>query len=352
MGNTFAHLWPGLERALQQRAASGLPVHLNIWDMSHFDPASHQVLNHPTLLNIAKQFGTPTYFIEEGVNSEALNALAASVRQGDPLARQEVERMSRMAQQHGGLDFYHAVTYADRGAYIYYPDPRGPATQSALTPADWQRFNDMKRIVKKDGLAGYIKYFNTQPPTEQENIRQFETRYQQAIYNLHPDQAPPDMPSTYCVDPLIRDSINQYLTQENIADPVRITVYGALHMLESNGLDDLLPGVNLAVAATEKDLDIARYHYATSPRQYSDLPDFLYLTESDTLYDMSTLEGRRALLGPQAELTHYDQIVPIAIQKRLLCDTPEEIASPPPLSNTISRPPAKADARETSLARL
>ena len=288
---------------LQQRADSGQPLRINIWDGNHTSPVPRQVFADPRLFEIAKGYGTPVY-IAEAVDSESMNPKVQEYINGTDEDRSSIQELFSKVGKAYNADPEQAALYAEtmtqlyehgrNGALIFYPDPRGDNLPG---------FTEQERGMLKRMLQGLSKL-----PTI-ECAGTFQSRF---VESLSPDEqghfysmvekflefavdADKEGLDTTDIDAEIKDRVDAKFPDHGMEGKfVLMTMYGFGHFTKASDLDEHFDGISLAVMDQP---GAASIMHEDGTGLHTDLPDYVWYSNGQRLVKLDSQDKQREFLG-------------------------------------------------------
>lgn len=260
-----------------------------IWDGDHRDPTTPCIVNSPEMYNLMREFGQPVYIVEDAdglliPSLKWLSKLSPSQR------AREIQQAIASLPAGQQATFRANIMLLDRvfgpgGASVIAPDPRPQILDfSDAELAMYGRIialsSSGNTLPSEEQLAAF---FRTLGPQDRGLARRVVSKVDAIFTNID------------ALDPRINARIGTEmagLRREGFNNLVTITQYGAGHFFKPNDLDERAPGVSITVVPRPGHLG-AYYRNGTA----SDLPDFVYYSESRRLVRLNTGEAMMEFIG-------------------------------------------------------
>lgn len=254
---------------------------INIWDGNHGIAAPLELLASEQLYQLISPYGKPRYLFEDA--SPGANKAFEELRVMTPEARAaEIERKKafRSPEPVKYQSYVRLLEMNGVRADVYIPDPRGEAFEKANFTeqelAYWQQSLQLSEPVIRAFL-------------DEQECRDYNS-FQKKVVAVATDTGK-DLDTTG-IDRKIKQNVDAYAAAHH-THGVQVMLYGALHFMKGEDLDEHLPGVSVLV--TDRPGGVIQGAYAN--KLFTDIPDYVWYDDQKRLVKLNTPEAIAELKG-------------------------------------------------------
>lgn len=339
----YTELFKVIRDEMGRRANEGEPLRINIWDGNHTSAAPADIATHPELYEIASQYGTPGYVIEEVSSPERFNDQFDTYLH-DPEKRAEIRAdLAPEGEEPDRFRFDRLLNFAAKGSPVIFPDPRSTQEIKSLTEPEVAALKEFLSRINEAGLecaSQFVPQYLASLAGEERSILQSAmVKYQAATSNNR------------AASLSIADIEKEIVTRIDDAFPLQttgiqdgtipITIYGFSHFSKPHDLDEYHPGLDIAVVdAPGSVYGLAKESGRDIRTLIQDLPEYVYYSDSGGLERLDTDAARNRFLygnaqGIPPDLSHQCESL---IQNLIYRDPTEtSAADTAPLSRAAQR---------------